>query len=239
MQSHYDGGLLRTLGGRATTLLGRIGGTICLSRPYTFSVAAAQPPSTLPTPAMPLFSTHTDTPNHVNQFSRPSIIRARSPLRHHGAPAPAGAIPVTPFRNALLTNMLLRASPAAVSSARLAANQPFSPLAPTTSASRCFPLCSTVPNSACSPPAPQASTKASAAAERAPSCAEGGGRGIKEQPCIARAMASSRARPPCCSRYSATTRCSARLPIACRVVGETMPLAFGSASASAHRHRCE
>ncbi|KAJ1637850.1 hypothetical protein T492DRAFT_948758, partial [Pavlovales sp. CCMP2436] len=85
--SHYDGGLLWTLGGRATTLLGRFGGTIRLSRPYTFSVAAAQPPSTF---------THAHTPNHVNQFTRPSIIRARSPLRHHGDPTPAGTIPVTP-----------------------------------------------------------------------------------------------------------------------------------------------
>ncbi|KAJ1631947.1 hypothetical protein T492DRAFT_992684, partial [Pavlovales sp. CCMP2436] len=71
--SHYDGGLLRTLGDRATTLLGRFGGTIRLSRP-----------------------THAHTPNHVNQFTRPSIIRARSPLRHRGAPTPAGTIPVTP-----------------------------------------------------------------------------------------------------------------------------------------------
>ncbi|KAJ1622430.1 hypothetical protein T492DRAFT_1062482, partial [Pavlovales sp. CCMP2436] len=134
---------------------------------------------------MPLFSTHTHTPNQVNQFTRPSIIRARLPLRHHGAPTPSGAIPVTPFRNALLINLLLRASPAAVSSARLAAinpSPPSRPQLPLHDAFRLSALCSTVPNAACSPPAPQASTRASAAAERAPSCAEGGGRGIKEQP---------------------------------------------------------
>ncbi|KAJ1620342.1 hypothetical protein T492DRAFT_1078608, partial [Pavlovales sp. CCMP2436] len=63
----------------------------------------------------------------------------RLPFQHHGAPTPAGAIPVTPVRNALLTNLLLRASPAAVFSARLAANQPTPSLTPMTSALRCFP----------------------------------------------------------------------------------------------------
>ncbi|KAJ1618717.1 hypothetical protein T492DRAFT_1090792, partial [Pavlovales sp. CCMP2436] len=43
---------------------------------------------------------------------------------------------------------------------------------------------------------------------------------------------------PCCSRYAATTRCAERLPLACRVVSEIMPLAFRSAGAYAHRHRC-
>ncbi|KAJ1639716.1 hypothetical protein T492DRAFT_73291 [Pavlovales sp. CCMP2436] len=96
------------------------------------------------------------------------------------------------------------------------------------------------PNSYYAQASAKASAKASAAAERAPSCAEGGGgASIKEQPYIVLAMASSRARPPCCSRYFATTRRAARLPLASRVVSETMPLAFGSAGASAHRHRCE
>ncbi|KAJ1626704.1 hypothetical protein T492DRAFT_1030482 [Pavlovales sp. CCMP2436] len=152
---------------------------------------------------MPLFSTHTHTPNHVNQF--------------------------TP-------------SPAAVSSARLAGNQPFSPLAPTTSASRCFPSKRTVQYSTKRRllSAGTAGKHEGKRGSRAGTLVRSGrGEGHQGVARIVLAMASSRARPPCCSRYSATTRCAARLQLACRVVSETMPLAFGSAGASAHRHRCE
>ncbi|KAJ1631551.1 hypothetical protein T492DRAFT_994765 [Pavlovales sp. CCMP2436] len=166
---------------------------------------------------MPLFNTHTRTPNQVNKFTRPSIIRARLPLRHHGAPTPVGAIPVTPFRNALLTNLLLRASPAAVSSARLAANQRFSPLAPTTSASRCFQTERIV----------QYSTKRRLLSAGSAGKHEGK-RGSRAGTLVRRGRGEG---------HQGAAR--ARNGLACRVVSETMPLAFGSVGASAHRHRCE
>ncbi|KAJ1626717.1 hypothetical protein T492DRAFT_1030627 [Pavlovales sp. CCMP2436] len=143
--------------------------------------------------------THAHTPNHVNQFTPPT---------------PAGTIPVTPFRNALLTTLLLRASPAAVYSARLAANQPFSPLAPTTSASRCFPTKRTV----------QYSIKRRLLSAGSAGKHEGK-RGSRAGTLVRRGRGEG---------HQGVARI-----LACRVVSETMPLAFGSAGASAYRHRCE
>jgi len=77
MQSYYDGGLLRTLGGHAT-LLGRLGGTIRLSRrPCTLSVAAVS--ATLPNPAVSLFTTQTYTPNPSNKLTRPLSFESTRP----------------------------------------------------------------------------------------------------------------------------------------------------------------